>query len=137
MQTFNLPKGLSRERAIMRIGAFLGELSLAKAWTIEVKELQRKRSHAQNSYLWGVCYPAIAKHLEGWESEDIHEFCLGECFGWERLEGFERARLKPLKRSSKLSVLEFRDYIEWIHRTMAARGIYVPSPNEEFEEDAA
>jgi hypothetical protein len=137
MQTFTLPKGISRERMAMRIGAFIGELSHAKAWIVEIKELQRKRTHAQNAYLWSTVYPAIQKHLEGWDAEDVHEYCLGECFGWERLEGFERVRLRPLKRSSKMNVIEFRDYIGWIQRTMAGRGIYVPEPNEEFEEDAA
>ena len=133
MQTFTLPKGLSRERTIMRIASFLGALALSKGWTVEVKELQRRRSHAQNSYLWGVVYPAIQKHLEGWDAEDVHEYCLGEHFGWETLEGMGRKRLRPIKRSARLSVVEFRDYVEWIQRTMAEKGIYIPSPGEDTE----
>lgn len=129
--TFTLQKGMDRAAAIGRIAAFLTALSRSHAWTVEVKQLARRRSDPQNRYLWGVCYPAITKHLPGWTSDDVHEFCLGECFGWERLEGLNRARLKPVKRSSKLSVTEFMDYVAWIQHRMAENGIYVPDPNEE------
>ena len=134
MQTFTLPKLLSRDRAIPRVAAFLSSLSLEHGWVIKVERLQRRRSGAQNRYLWGVCYPAILKHLEGWTADDVHEFCLGEHFGWERLEGLGRPRLKPLKRSAKLLTIEFRDYVEWIQRTFAERGVYVPDPNEDVSE---
>ncbi len=131
-QTFQLPRLVSREGQIQRIARFLAGLSADKGWTVEVKETRRKRSDPQNRYLWGVCYPAIQKHLEGWEPEDIHEYCLGECFGWERLSGLKRDRVRPLKRSSALSVTEFMDYVEWIQRHMAEKGIYVPDPNEDM-----
>jgi hypothetical protein len=130
-QLFKLPKNASRERQLQRINAFLLSLSTGRAWSIEVKELRPKRSDAQNRYLWGICYPAIMKHLEGWEAQDVHDYCLGECFGWEKIEGLGRARLRPLKRSSGLSVTEFMDYVDWIQRNMAQKGIYVPAPNEE------
>lgn len=112
---------------------FIAGLSTDKAWTVEVKELKRKRSDAQNRYLWGVCYPAILKHLQGWDAEDVHEYCLGECFGWEKIEGLGRARVKPIRRSKSMNVTEFMDYVAWIQRDMAGRGIYVPEPNEDME----
>lgn len=130
MQNFNLPRMVSRDGQIARIARFLSSLSADKAWTVEVKELKRKRSDAQNRFLWGVCYPEICKHLEGWEADDVHEYCLGECFGWEKIEGLGRARVKPIRRSKSMSVVEFMDYVAWIQRDMAKRGIYVPEPNE-------
>lgn len=130
MQSFTLPTLQGRSAVIARISAFLALLPNGKAWNVEVKEAKSRRSDRQNRYLWGVCYPAIKEHLQGWESEDIHEYCLGECFGWERMEGLSRPRMKPMKRSSKLSTTEFADYVAWIQRDMAQRGIYVPDPNE-------
>ncbi len=68
--------------------------------------------------------------MEGWSADDVHEFCLGEAFGWETLTGFGKKRLKPIRRSSSLSVTEFMDYVADVQRRMAERGIYIPDPNE-------
>jgi hypothetical protein len=53
---------------------------------------------------------------------------LGECFGWETVEGFGRKRLKPLKRSAKLGTQEFSDFVAFIQRRAAELGIFVPDP---------
>lgn len=110
---------------------FLDGLAKDKAWLVEVRELRPRRSDEQNRYLWGVVYPAITERLEGWTKEDVHEYCLGECFGWETVEGLGRKRHRPLKRSSRLSKTEFVDYVDFIQRRMAGHGIYVPDPGEE------
>ena len=126
-EVLTLPKG---ERSLARVVAFISALSKDRAWKIEISEHRRTRSNEQNAYLWGVAYPAILKHLPGWDADDVHDFCLGECFGWEALEGLGRKRVKPVKRSSKLSTTEFSDYVGFIQRTMAEKGIYVPDPGE-------
>jgi hypothetical protein len=54
MQTFQLPRLLRRDGQIERISRFLAALSPDKAWTVEVKQTQRKRSDPQNRYIWGV-----------------------------------------------------------------------------------
>jgi hypothetical protein len=126
-ETFVLQKG---ERSLTRLVAFLSALASDKAWKIEVSEYKPRRSDEQNRYLWGVCYPAILKHLQGWDAEDVHDYCLGEWSGWETVEGFGRKRLKPVRRSSRLSTLEFSDYVGFVQRTMAAKGIYIPDPGE-------
>ncbi len=97
---------------------------------VTVAQALPRRSDQQNRYLFGVVYPAILKHLEGWDKEDVHDFCLGSWSGWERLEGLGRVRLRPLRRSSKLSKLEFVDFLSHIQRTMAEKGIYIPDPGE-------
>lgn len=126
-ETFRLRKG---ERSLTRLVAFLSALGKDREWKVEVSEFKRTRSNEQNAYLWGVAYPAILKHLPGWDADDIHEYCLGECFGWETLEGLGRRRLRPVRRSSRLSTTEFSDYVGHIQRTMAERGIDVPDPGE-------
>lgn len=94
-----------------------------------------RRSEEQNNYLWGVVYVAILKHLPpGWEDKDVHEYCLGEWSGWDKLAGLRRARLKPKRRSSRLSPAEFVEYVEFIQRHFAEEyGIYVPDPGEELK----
>lgn len=97
---------------------------------IEVSEQKQTRSLEQNSYLWGVVYPTIMDHLIGWDAEDIHEFFLGEHFGWETIDGLGKKKLKPIKRSSRLSTKEFKEHWEFIQRYMANKGVDIPDPNE-------
>jgi hypothetical protein len=135
-QTFILQRSAAM-RNLSRLVAFLSGLPTESAWKVSVSEWKRTRSNEQNAYLWGVVYKTICDHLPGWDADDVHEYCLGECFGWETLEGLGRKRLKPVRRSSRLSVTEFADYVAWIQRTMAERGIDIPDPNEGAHEQAA
>lgn len=139
MQQVLLPKGMAREDVIGRIQRLLASLPLDKAWRVEIAEHKARRSDPQNRYLWGVVYPVIAKHLDGFEPDDVHEYMLGECFGWETIEGFGRKRLRPLRRSSRLNKQEFSDYVGFIQRRAAEHGIFVPDADPEWwlHEDAA
>ena len=65
---------------------------------------------------------------QGWRNEDVHEYFLGEHFGWETLDGLGRKRMKPLNRSSKLSKMEFVDYVAFIQQKAAEMGIVIPDP---------
>mgnify|MGYP000231567615 CR=1 FL=1 len=110
--------------------AVIDALPKAKAYRVEITETRRTRSLMQNAYLWGVVYPAFLSFLPGWDADDLHEYFLGEHFGWEVVEGFGRKRMKPIKRSSKLNKMEFADFVDFIQRKGAEMGVYVPDPNE-------
>lgn len=129
MQTITLPAGRQSNANALR---FFERLPTDSAWRVVVEPYKPRRSESQNRYLWGVVYPTILKagNLDGWEPEDLHEFYLGECFGWETLEGMGRKRVKPLKRSSKLNKTEFSDYVGFIQRKAAEMGIYIPDPED-------
>lgn len=90
------------------------------------------RSLEQNAYLWGVCYETLLNEggLKdmGWRNTDVHEYFLGEHFGWETLEGLGRKRVKPIKRSSALTKVEFMDYIAFIQEKAAEMGIVIEDP---------
>lgn len=90
------------------------------------------RSLSQNAYLWGVVYPQFLRQSgldeQGWRVEDLHEYFLGEHFGWNTLEGFGRKRVKPLKRSSALDKMEFADYLDFILQKAAEMGVVIPDP---------
>lgn len=128
METIYLPRIVEGERNLARLVGFLSALPKEKAFEVIVKERKNTRSIQQNRYLWGAVYPTILRHLPGWDATDLHEFYLGECFGWETLEGLGRKRLRPIKRSSVLNKQEFGDYVGFIQRKAAEMGIYIEDP---------
>ena len=128
------PKGTTPQQFTAAAALMVQGLSSDRAWCVEVSEWKKPRTNQQNSFLWGVCYPAIleggGEALAGWTREDIHEYMLGECFGWETLEGFGRKRLRPLKRSSTLNKQEFTEFLMFIEAKCADMGIVIPQPYE-------
>lgn len=119
-----------RKAAIARITLYLFKQEASTPLKVEVSEFKRTRSNEQNRYLWGVAYATVLQQLPGWDAEDVHEYFLGEWSGWETLEGFGRKRLRPIRRSSRLSTAEFSDFVGFIQRTMAERGVIIPDPGE-------
>ena len=108
----------------------------SKPFAVTVEVWKKPRTNQQNAYLWGVVYPAILEAsamLDGWTRDDLHEYFLGECFGWETLEGFGRKRLRPLKRSSRMNKQEFTDYLDFISRRCAELHIIIPEPSYETD----
>lgn len=95
-----------------------------------------RRTNDQNALLWSL-YEDVLKSggesLGGWTKDDLHEYCLGEYFGWDEHKAFGRTRLKPKNRSSRLSRMEFSDFVEFIVRRMAEHGIVLELPGEEHE----
>ena len=99
----------------------------------------KRRSLSQNSYLWGVCYETILNHgmrEQGFTQDDIHEYMLGECYGWKTVELFGRKRLKPIRTTTKdiygereeLTTTEFTDYIAFVQQRAAESGIVIEDP---------
>lgn len=121
----------NRLPSVDRLGKVLLALPSAR-YRVSIEDIKPTRSLPQNRYLWGVCYPSILQggQLEGWTADDLHDYLLGEHFGWEVVEGFGKKRQRPIRRSSRLSKREFIDYVEFIQQRMAEHGIYVPDPNE-------
>ena len=116
---------------------FLDRLPADKSWRVEVKRESKRRSDQANRYIWGVCYPALCKHLPGWDAEDVHEYMLGEYFGWERAELLGRVKLRPIRRSSKLDKTEFAGFVDFIIRKAAEHGVHIPEPDPFYLEQAA
>ncbi len=48
---------------------------------VSSKRWRKPRTDAQNAYLFGVCYPAIADAM-GYTVDDLHEWVCGTFFGW-------------------------------------------------------
>ncbi len=133
MKQFILPMNARREAVIRSIIGYLRMLPMDSLQIVKVEKYRRTRSNQQNAYLWGAVYPLILaeESLDGWTAEDLHDFFLGEHFGWNEFAGMGRTKVKPVKRSSKLTTTEFNEHIEFIQRYMANRGVYIPDPNED------
>jgi hypothetical protein len=129
------PKGTRPEQIADAVSVLVRELDPAISWQVSIEAFKPKRTDQQNAFLWGVVYPSIleggGEALRGWTKQDLHEYFLIETFGSEIIEGFGRKRHKPLKRSSKMTKQEFRDYISVIEVRCAEMGIHIPEPRYE------
>src|SRR5919109_2216622 len=87
---------------------------------------KHRRTNTQNALLWSLYADILesgGEEMRGWTKDDLHEFFLIDHFGAETLELFGRKRLKPHRRSSRLTKTEFSDFVEHIVRFMAERGV--------------
>jgi hypothetical protein len=130
------PRGTQTDDIIRAVATMMGAIDTSKSWCISVEPWKRKRSDAQNRFLWGVAYPMILEQggetLGGCTRDDLHEYFLGECFGWEVLEGFGRKRMRPLKRSSALTKEEFTEYLMFLEQRCIDMGMG-PLPEPMYE----
>ena len=99
-----------------------------------LKNILRKsrRTNDQNALLWALYDDALkqgGEALGGWTKDDLHEFALGSYFGWERYDALGMKRIKPKRRSSKLTKTEFSDFVDAFIRQMAEHGIILETPD--------
>lgn len=128
--------GQNNDRIRANVHAFIDRLPESKSWVIEVKQYVKRRSNDQNAYLWGVCYDTLRRET-GNEPEHLHEYFLGEFFGWETIEVMGQAKRAPIRRSSKLSTTEFAEFVAFIQQRAAeAVGVYIPDPEPAVPEHA-
>ena len=128
-----LTVGQDRERQQQALVSYITDLPRNKAFIVEVKPHKCQRSIAQNRYLFGVVYRKIRNACpdQAFTSEALHEYWLGECFGWDVCDVLGYVRKVPAKRSSKLSTEEFSDFCAFIQRRcVETMGLYIPDPNE-------
>lgn len=127
------PKNTRKEAIAQAVAVLVRDIDESKAWQVTVEEFKKPRTNQQNAYLWGVVYPAIleagGEMLRGWLADDLHEYFLGEIYGWETLEGMGRKRLRPLKRTSRMTRSEFMNYLEEVSQRCANIGIVIPEPS--------
>ena len=128
MQAFPVP-ATGRQAAAQRIAAFIESAVPGKPLRVTVEVAKRQRSDPQNHALWGVAYKAL-KDATGNDPSDLHDFFLGEHFGWEVVEVLGQKKRRPVRRSSKLSTVEFSEFYAFIQQRAAECGYYVPDPNE-------
>lgn len=142
-----LPKLLSRDRVAAQIATFVAALDAGRPYRVTVEEAKSTRTNQQNRYLWGVAYKLIADAV-GYEVDEVAEFCCGQYFGWtdkrvpkkpSNPEGIESVPVRTTTRDAdgKRRVLnkhEFADYVAFVQRFAAKRGVHVPDPDPDYAE---
>ena len=101
-------------------------------YLVSLKRFFRNRTNSQNAYLWGVIY-AILSDYTGYEPEEMHEICLAnfsnQIVEIQTPEGI--MEMNQVKRSSRMTTMEFNDFIERIKRWASQDlALYIPNPNE-------
>jgi hypothetical protein len=133
-EIFHVPATPSRAEVFARLNRLLARLPADKMFTIEVRAHKPRRSNDQNALLWAL-YDQILKRggetMAGWDKEDLHTLMCGECFGWQQIEGFGRRRVKPVHGSSGLNKQQFSDFLDFVVRYMAERGVVLDLPEME------
>lgn len=130
--TITIPKGGDMRDAFLRIQLFVA----AGDTEVSIKRKAKRRTVDQNALLWSLYTDAIRQGgevLAGWEKDDIHELMLIEHFGSREIRLGKRRRLVPLKRSSKLSKMEFADFVEFVVRYFAGHGIVLRLPGDPLQ----
>jgi hypothetical protein len=95
-----------------------------------IRKPKSKRSLDPNAWHWGIAVPMIAEALgyDKHEHDQVHYALVSKCFGVR-----EDATLGevPNKRSSKLTVQEFSELMEWEVRFAAEFcGVVLPLPGD-------
>lgn len=132
-QTFLLPE-IDRERIAANMHAFVLSTTPGKKVRVTVEVARKSRSRDQNSALWGLAYK-ILHDATGNDADDLHTFFLGEFFGWEVIDVMGQKRRVPLRRSSKLTKVEFAEFFAFIQQRSAETvGVYIPDPDKNWHE---
>lgn len=127
-QTFVLPP-TGRERIADNLRAFVISALPGKELRVEICEYRKRRSQDQNAALWGVCYKTL-HDATGNDPDDLHTYFLGEWSGWETITVMGHARRVPLRRSSKLTTVEFAEFYAFIQQRAAETvGVFIPDPD--------
>lgn len=105
-----------------------------KEVVVKLSKAAKRRSDAQNRYMWGILIPAVQKAMreEGsiYTPEEVHDI-MKESLGHYKVVEYHGQRFKILERTKSLSTEEFCSYVD-TYRAWAEENlhIYIPLPME-------
>ena len=121
------PRGTTAEQMVNAIVRMVEPLDPSRTWSVEIEEWKKPRTNQQLRYLFGVVYPMVleagGEALGGYTREDLHDFFLGEVYGWQELNALGRTQSKPVRRTSKMTKAEFTDFLYSIENKCIEMGI--------------
>lgn len=132
-------------RTKQRFRAEVGRAFEGKRIEITVQRKKKRRSPEQNRYYWGLVLNILSHQFKEWNpdleitTDIVHEWCkerfLPMISDWEDVkiktpEGEKEIR----KTTTRMTTVQFMDYIALIQQFAAEYGFYIPDPDEwEFE----
>ena len=112
----------------------IDDLPTNRAWLVQVKQYQRRRTLNQNSFLHAVPLKLICEHT-GYEIDDMKQWLMGTAFGWEEYEIMGAHRKRPRLGTSDLTAEQFNWFLEWLEQWSSQElGLILPKPNEVIED---
>lgn len=92
---------------------------------ITIGKRRKKRSLAQNAYMWGVVYAMIGE-AAGYTPEEAHE-----ALKWRFLRVHDDSPIPTVRSTTELTTVEMEHYLAQC-RQLAAElfALYIPDPNE-------
>lgn len=117
---------IARSKDIGRVLHELESLDEEKSWRVTVEEQKSRRTLSQNALLWQLYTDILRRggeQMRDWTKNELHEVFLMHHFGEERVKIFGRTKVRPLRRSSRLTKTEFSEFVESIYRFMAEQGV--------------
>lgn len=106
----------------------LNKFKVGEKVTLELHTRKAKRTEAQNRYLWGIYYPAIAAETGERNLDALHQLFSG-LFLTKAITEVLGQKVRIKKSTTELNVAEFIEYIMSIE---AETGIAAP-PTENWE----
>lgn len=136
MNTFILTAE-NRESIMARLTRFLHAWPREKPCLVTVEKFVRHRSNLQNNALWGVAYKVLSE-ATGFRPPELHEYFLGEHFGWEVYDIMGMKKRRPRRTTTMnengerdvLSTEAFCDFYAFIQQRAAETvQVNVPDPD--------
>ena len=125
------------------LGRLVQHFLPGKELTVTVDERKIERTTQQRKALFAAAYKSLMEQMGlsgAREKDDLHEFMLGEYFGWREKQVLGQARRFPARttttdengRRDVLTVRQQMAFYSWLQRRAAEFGFDVPDPDPEW-----
>ncbi len=105
-----------------------------KRLRLKISPWTRQRSARQNRYYWGVVIAYIwnmfVENGNDVTREEVHDFMKGECNIVHEFVDSQGECHKSIMSSTKLTTVQWEDYMTKCRQWAAIRGLDIPEPNE-------
>jgi len=129
-----------RADAIASLARLLKHFLPGRELAVTVEEWRQERSSKQRNALFGCAYKALMEQMGlsgAREREQLHSTFCGKYWGWREAEMLGAKRRVPVRttttnedgRRDVITMREQLDFYEFIQRTAAEYGFYVPDPD--------
>jgi hypothetical protein len=143
METFRVPKGAILYGLLDDVCAEISRQSAKHKVKVIVQMDRADRSEDQNEALWGLAYKILHEET-GNDPEDMHQYFLGEFFGWVEYEVMGMRKKKPRRTTTRnaegkrevLDTVSFASFFEFIQRRSAETvGVQIPDPDKNWRQN--